>query len=122
MSLVDGIYTFQCDPHALSGMRTQFAVGTASLPAPAAKLNGSITGSKASLGGTLLLKAGPAGVTIHDRSRTDGFLLKGPGVSRKTGISFTGTVSWKLSLRAGKYTYGPVRSVKSRKSFTVSAP
>src|SRR5438045_443808 len=49
VTLVDGLYTFQCDPHALSGMRGQFAVGTASLPVPTAKLNGSITGSKAAL-------------------------------------------------------------------------
>ena len=122
VTLADGIYTFQCDPHALSGMRGTFAVGTAALPAPTATLNGSITGSKAALGGTLLLKAGPAVVTIHDRSKGDGFFLKGPGVSKKTGIGFTGAVAWKLTLQPGKYTYGPVRSVKGRKSFTVSAP
>jgi hypothetical protein len=122
VTLADGIYTFQCDPHALSGMRGQFAVGTASLPPPTAKLNGSITGSKTALGGTLLLKAGPAVLTIHDRSKTDGFLLKGPGISKKTGVAYTGTATWKLSLQPGRYTYGPVRSVKGRKSFTVSAP
>lgn len=122
VTLVDGIYTFQCDPHALSGMRGQFAVGSAALPTPAAKLNGSIAGSKAALGGTLLLKAGPAVVTIHDRSKTDGFLLKGPGLAKKTGVTFTGTATWKIALRAGTYSYGPVRNVKGRKSFTVSAP
>jgi hypothetical protein len=122
VTLVDGIYTFQCDPHALSGMRGQFAVGAAELPKPVAKLNGSIAGSKAALGGTLLLKAGPAVVTIHDRSKTDGFLLKGPGLAKKTGIAFTGTATWKVTLPAGRYTYGAVRNVKGRESFTVSAP
>ena len=120
VTLTDGIYTFQCDPHALSGMRGQFAVGTAALPTPTARLNGSIAGSKAALGGTLLLEAGPAVVTIHDRSKTDGFFLKGPGVSKKTGITATGTTTWKLALQPGRYTYGPVRSVKGRKSFTVA--
>jgi len=122
VALVDGIYTFQCDPHALSGMRGQFSVGSAAVPTPTAKLNGSIAGSKAALGGTLLLKAGPAVVTIHDRSKTDGFLLKGPGISKKTGVAFTGSATWSVTLQAGKYTYGPIRSVKRRKSFTVSAP
>jgi len=122
VSLVDGLYTFQCDPHALSGMRGQFAVGTASPPVPTPKLNGSIVGHTALLGGTLLLKAGPAVVTIHDRSKTDGFVLRGPGVAKQTGIAFTGTVTWKVSIQAGKYLYGPIRALSRRKSFTVSAP
>jgi hypothetical protein len=122
VTLADGIYTFQCDPHAESGMRGQFSVGVVSLPASTVKLNGSITGSRAALGGTLLLKAGPAVVTIHDRAKTDGFMLVGPGIAKKTGIRFTGTATWKLDLQAGKYTYGPVRSVRGRKSFIVSAP
>jgi hypothetical protein len=120
VTLADGIYTFQCDPHADSGMRGQFSVGAVSLPAPTAKLNGSIAGSKAALDGTLLLEAGPAVVTIHDRSKTDGFMLKGPGISKATGVRFTGTTTWKLTLAPGKYTYGPIRGVKGRKSFTVS--
>jgi hypothetical protein len=121
VSLVDGLYTFQCDPHALSGMRGQFAVGTAALPVPTAKLNGSVVGHTALLGGTLLLKSGPAVVTIHDRSKTDGFVLKGPGVAKQTGVAFTGTVTWKVSLQAGKYVYGPIRPLSRRKAFTVSA-
>jgi hypothetical protein len=89
---------------------------------PAAKLNGSIVRSKAALGGTLLVEAGPAVVTVHDRSKTDGFLLEGPGISKKTGVAYTGTATWAVALQPGKYTYGAVRSVKSRQSFTVSAP
>jgi plastocyanin len=122
VTLADGIYTFQCDPHAASGMRGRFAVGSAALPAPAAKLNGSIVGSKAALGGTLLLKAGAAVVTIHDRSKTDGFLLRGPGVAKKTGLAFTGTVGWAVTLKPGRYVYGSAKSAKGRRSFTVSAP
>ena len=122
VTLVDGIYTFQCDPHALSGMKGQFAVGSASLPTPTPKLAASIKGSKATLTGTFLLKAGPAAVTVKDASKTDGFLLKGPGVARKTGAGFTGTVTWSVALQPGTYTYGPARSAKGRRTFTVQSP
>lgn len=117
VTLVDGIYTFQCDPHALSGMRGQFAVGSASLPRPTPKLTGSVAGSRTTLAGTLLLKAGPVSITVADRSKTDGFFLAGPGISRRTGVRFTGTVTWKVTLQPGTYTYG---SARSRHSFTVS--
>ena len=29
----------------------------------------------------------------------------GPGVNKKTGVSFMGKVSWSLSLKKGSYTY-----------------
>jgi hypothetical protein len=130
VTLVDGIYTFQCDPHAFSGMKGQFAVGSASLPTPApkpapkpaAKLSGSIKGAKATLGGIALVQAGPVRVTVNDKSKTDGFLLKGPGVSKQTAPRFTGTVTWSVTLRAGTYTYGSTRSARRRKTFTVQTP
>jgi Copper binding proteins, plastocyanin/azurin family len=121
VTLVDGIYTFQCDPHALAGMKGQFAVGTASLPVPVSRLTGSIAGSKATLNGTLLLKAGPATFAINDRSKTDGFLLSGPGVSKRTTIGGTGKVTWSVTLRPGTYTYGSLRSPKARRKFAVSS-
>jgi plastocyanin len=120
VTLVDGVYTFQCDPHSFSGMRGQFAVGTAVLAKPPVKLTASILGSKASLSGSSGLHAGKAGIVVTDRSLTDGFLLQGPGVSKRTGIGFTGKVTWTVALQAGKYTYGPAKSVKGRRNFTVS--
>jgi hypothetical protein len=122
VTLVDGIYTFQCDPHAQAGMKGTFAVGTASLPTKTPKLTGSLTGSKATLAGTFLLKAGTVSVVVKDRSKTDGFLLKGPGVSRKTGAASTGTVTWTVALQPGTYTYGSAKMPKRRKTFTVQAP
>ena len=122
VTLTDGIYTFQCDPHAASGMKGQFAVGSASLPTPTPRLAGAIKGSKATLTGTFLLKAGAVSITVKDASKTDGFLFKGPGVSKKTGVGFTGTVTWNVTLRPGTYTYGSATSARGRKTVTVQAP
>src|SRR4051794_33297278 len=103
VTLVDGTYTFQCDPHSFSGMRGQFAVGSAALPKPAAKVTASITGSKATIGP---LAVGKAVITVTDRSKTDGFFLQGPGVKKTTGIRFTGKATWTVTLQAGTYSYG----------------
>lgn len=121
VTLVDGIYTFQCDPHSFSGMKGQFAVGTAALPVATPRLAASITGSKAKLTGTFLLKAGTVSVVVADKSKSDGFLLKGPGVSKKTGAGFIGTVTWTVALQPGTYTYGSARSA-NRKTFVVQSP
>jgi hypothetical protein len=120
VALVDGIYTFQCDPHSFSGMRGQFAVGTAGLAKPAAKLTAAIAASKASLTPTAGLKAGRAVITVADRSKSDGFFLRGPGVTKKSGIGATGTATWKVLLQVGTYRYGSVKHPKSRHVFTVS--
>lgn len=122
VALTDGVYTFQCDPHQSAGMKGTFAVGSATLPqpAPVAKLTGTITGSRATLAGTAGLTAGKATITIADKSKTDGFLLQGPGVAKKSGVAFTGKVTWTVTLRPGKYVYGSVKSPKARRSFVVS--
>jgi plastocyanin len=45
-------------------------------------------------------------VTIHDKSSFHNFHLTGPGsVNRKTGVSFVGTVTWQVRLRAGTYKF-----------------
>src|SRR4051812_20927706 len=103
VTLVDGIYTFQCDPHSFSGMRGQFAVGTAAVAPPARKVAASIVGSTVKIG---KLAPGKAVITVTDLSKKDGFFLHGPGVSKKTGAAFTGKVSWTVTLQAGSYVYG----------------
>jgi hypothetical protein len=117
VTLVDGIYTFQCDPHSFSGMRAQFAVGTASLASAVVKVAASLVGSTAKLG---RLAAGKAVITVADRSKTDGFLLRGPGVSKQTGAAFTGTVSWTVTLRPGTYVYGSAAHAAKRKRLSVN--
>ena len=127
LDLTAGTYTYQCDPHAASGMLQRFTVGTpppspppTPLPPSAVRLTGSIAGTRASLSGAAGLTAGPATITIADRSRTDGFLLRGPGVAKKTGAAFTGRVTWRITLRPGTYVFGPLRRPGARHRFNVS--
>jgi plastocyanin len=127
VTLVDGQYFIQCDPHS-SQMKGNFTVGAFTAPppppkpAPAAKLAASFgpaAGFK--LAGAAGLSAGKAVVTVTDKSAKDGFRLSGPGVSKSTGAAFKGTVTWTVTLKAGTYTYGSAKRAKQRRSFTVSA-
>lgn len=128
VTLTDGTYQYVCDAHA-ERMKGTFTVGTVTTPPPpppppppsVVKLAGAISGSKATLSGTAGLSAGKAQVTVVDRSKTDGFLLRGPGVSKKTGIAFTGKVTWTVTLQGGRYVYGSVGRPAARRSFTVSS-
>jgi hypothetical protein len=123
VTLTDGTYFFDCDPHS-SQMKGSFTVGTVSTPPPVpapVKLAASIgAGSKATLKPLAGLAAGKVVVTVKDASATDGFRLAGPGVSKATGKAFRGTVKWTLSLRAGRYSFGSVRFSKLLRTFTVS--
>lgn len=118
VTLVDGVYTFQCDPHSFSGMRGQFAVGTAALPQPIRRVAASIAGSKVKLG---RLAVGRTVIVVTDRSKTDGFLLQGPGVAKRTGAAFTGTVRWTVTLRAGTYLYGSALHSSNRKRISLNS-
>lgn len=51
------------------------------------------------------LKAGKYTIKVEDKGSIHDFHLIGPGVNKKTGISFTGNVTWKVTLKPGKYTY-----------------
>jgi plastocyanin len=51
------------------------------------------------------LDPGTYEITVHDRSDIHNFALRGPGVNRSTGIDFTGTVTWTVTLQQGTYTY-----------------
>ena len=57
--------------------------------------------------GTNLKHASP-GVrrfAISDRSSFHNFHLRGPGVSKKTGIDFVGSRTWKVTLQVGTYKF-----------------
>jgi hypothetical protein len=127
----DGIYTYQCDPHS-STMRGRFAVGSATLPTPApapaaTRLSGRVgPGSRITLTNVAgnratRVKAGRYRITVRDVSRTENFHLTGPGLNRKTGVRFRGTVTWTVSLKAGRYVYRSDRSKKLRGVVTVTA-
>jgi plastocyanin len=51
------------------------------------------------------LKAGTYKIKVEDKGSIHDFHLMGPGVNKKTGISFTGEVTWKVKLKPGRYTY-----------------
>ena len=42
---------------------------------------------------------------ISDKSNIHNFHLIGPGVNKKTSVSGTGTKTWTIKLKKGKYTY-----------------
>jgi plastocyanin len=51
------------------------------------------------------LKAGKYVFKIADKSSIHDFHLKGPGVNKLTSVGKTGTTTWTLTLKKGKYTY-----------------
>jgi plastocyanin len=95
----NGTYRYVCDVHA-STMKGSFTVGTVSTTATLA--GGVGPGLKIALARTA--KAGKTVITIRDRTSKDNFHLIGPGLNKKTGVAFTGTVKWTVTLKTGTYT------------------
>jgi plastocyanin len=116
VSFQDGNYRYVCDPHATS-MRGTFTVGTPQATPPPATATPS-----APVGARLLLTVGPTPVislkttagkpvkvlragsytfVARDRSATHNAHLLGAGVNRSTGVAFTGSRTWKLTVRKG---------------------
>ena len=131
ITLTDGTYFFQCDPHS-SQMKGTFTVGTVPTPTPTptptpvpppapTKASASIAGSASSFRPASGLSAGAFAIVVDDKSATDGFRLSGPGISKATGAKFRGKVTWKVKLAAGRYSYGSALHPKLRHSFTVSS-
>ena len=120
LNLVDGKYTFICDAHPTL-MADSFTVGTPPpdpTPTPTSaprsqhrrRLVLTVTGSAVKLTTSAgkavkTLKAGPAVITVHDRSATRGGKLSGAGVSKSTKAAYVGTVTWKVTLKAGTLVY-----------------
>ncbi|MDX6466039.1 MAG: hypothetical protein QOI27_1079 [Gaiellaceae bacterium] len=138
VTLVDGTYFFQCDPHAAQ-MHGSFTVGavtattttvttttvtTTPAPAPvpaATRLAATIgPGAAASLRPRSGLSAGRYAITVKDSTAADGFRLSGPGVSKATSAAFRGTVTWTVRLTAGRYTWGSALHGPKRHVLTVS--
>jgi plastocyanin len=51
------------------------------------------------------IKAGTYKLKVEDKGSIHNFHLFGPGVNKKTGVSFTGETTWTIKLKPGKYTY-----------------
>jgi plastocyanin len=127
VNLQDGTYKFQCDPHA-TVMHGSFTVGAVTSPPAATKLNAAVgPGHRISLrtasGIRLTLLQGLTHVvlTVNDRSRSDNFHLRGPGVNKASGLRFRGRLRWRLTLRPGAYVYRSDRHKALRGTFTVTA-
>ena len=51
------------------------------------------------------IRAGTYRIKVEDKSSIHNFHLIGPGLNKKTGVSFTGETTWTIKLKKGKYTY-----------------
>jgi hypothetical protein len=121
VTLVDGRYTFQCDPHAAT-MRGSFTVGDVPPPPPPTTTPPAVPKPSAPVGARLALTVGPsatislktlAGKTVtrlrpgaytvlaRDRSAIHNARLRGAGAAKTTGVGFVGTRTWRVVLRKG---------------------
>jgi plastocyanin len=124
VTLSDGTYTYQCDPHAgvMNGSFTVGNVPTPPPPQPTAPPAGTVT-PKAKLvltsgpGFTITLKTaagktvkrmktGTYRIVVRDRGRIHNFHVIAPGFNRKTSLTYTGTQTWKVKLaRPGTFRF-----------------
>jgi plastocyanin len=118
VALADGTYRFVCDAHPTT-MKGSFTVGTVTPPVVTQKVAGTV-GPGARIVFARSAKAGKTVITIRDRTKKDNFHLIGPGVNKKTGVKFTGTVKWTVTLRAGTYTFRSDAHRKLRGKTTVA--
>jgi plastocyanin len=51
------------------------------------------------------LKAGTYKIHVEDKATIHNFHLVGPGVNKKTSVSFQGETNWTVKLKPGRYTY-----------------
>ena len=50
-------------------------------------------------------RAGTYTIVVEDKASIHDFHLIGPGVNKKTGVTFVGKKTWTVTLKPGKYTY-----------------
>lgn len=117
----EGRYRYICDPHPDS-MNGSFVAGNPPPePPPAAprRINATVAAGGAISVTATVRTPGRFRVVVRDRSRTANFHLVGPGVNRKTGARFRGTVTWSVHLRAGTYRFFNDRQPRLRSSITI---
>jgi plastocyanin len=51
------------------------------------------------------IRAGTYKIKVEDKSAIHNFHLIGPGLNKKTSVSFSGEKTWTIKLKPGKYTY-----------------
>jgi plastocyanin len=69
------------------------------------------------------IKAGTYKIKVEDKSSIHNFHLRGPGLNKKTSVSFKGETTWKIKLKPGRYTYqcDPHAASGMKGSFRVTA-
>ena len=102
VTFTDGTYRYVCDVHATT-MKGSFTVGN--VPTTAVLKMSASVGPGQKIAFARAAKAGKTTITIRDLTAKDNFHLTGPGVNKKTGVAFKGTVKWTVTLKAGTYTY-----------------
>jgi hypothetical protein len=102
-----GSYGYACSPHwqVMNGSFVTYAPPPVPPPGDAKPLTARVTSAGVSLSAKTVAP-GTFKLTVIDRSRAKNFHLVGPGVNRKTGAAFTGSVTWRLQLAAGTYRFG----------------
>jgi plastocyanin len=113
VTFTDGDYSYFCDPHSDS-MLGEFTAGNPppKPPKPTTKAATLRVGPGRTLVAPAKLAAGAYILTVRDLSKTDNVHLSGPGVNKRTGVAFRGTVRWSVRLSPGRYR---VRSDAHRK-------
>jgi NitT/TauT family transport system substrate-binding protein len=66
------------------------------------------------------LRAGRYTFVVNDTSKTQNFVLSGPGVSKTTSRTGTGRSTWTVTLRKGTYTFRSSGRVGLKKTFRVT--
>jgi NitT/TauT family transport system substrate-binding protein len=105
-----------------------------SLPNMAQLIPSSVTGGKV-LQGTIgnifitlrldgrAVKTLPHGkytVVVTDNSKTTGFRLNGPGVSKQTSVKGTGRSTWTVTLKKGSYVYSSITHPKRKSTLKIT--
>jgi plastocyanin len=106
-------YTYMCDPHS-GDMNGSFTTGGGPPPPPPAPPPpvgsrlfatvgpGFTISFRTARGGRITrVRAGRYTIVVRDRSRSHSFHLYGRGVNKRTRIRFAGTVTWRVTFRAG---------------------
>jgi NitT/TauT family transport system substrate-binding protein len=59
-------------------------------------------------------------IVVQDNSKTTGFRLSGPGVTKQTSVKGTGRSTWTLTLKKGKYVYSSISHPKRRTTLSIT--
>jgi len=102
-----GSYGYACSPHwqVMNGSFVTYVPTPPPPPDTAKPLTAKVTSAGVSLSAKTVAP-GTFKLTVVDRSRAKNFHVVGPGVNRKTGKTFTGSVTWRVQLAAGTYRFG----------------